>query len=89
MEMNIIEQKKNRFQASFPGADHTVCNAVVNELWADKSVKAAAYTIDHPLVGKPKLFVETDGKDAISAITDSCKRLKKMNAELLKSIDKN
>ena len=89
MEMNVIEQKKNRFQASFPGADHTVCNVIATELWADKTVKVAAYTIDHPLVGKPKLLVETEGKDPVDAIADSCKRVKKMNAEVLKSIDKN
>lgn len=88
MEINITEQGKNRLQATFVGADHTVCNVVANELWADKSVKAAAYTIDHPLVGKPKMVIDTDGKNPIESIVDACKRVKKMNAELLKSVDK-
>ena len=89
MDINVVEQKKNKFQATLVGADHTVCNAVTSEIWADKSVSAAAYTIDHPLVGKPKLLVETNGKDPIEVIGDACKRVKKMNAEVLKSFDKN
>lgn len=87
MDIVIIEQEKNRLQASFAGADHTVCNVVTNELWADKSVKAAAYMVDHPLVGKPKMVIDTDGKNPIDAIVDACKRVKKMNAELLKSLN--
>jgi len=82
--MRVIESTKNKLQVEVP-AVHTVANLVSNELWKDKSVKESAYMVDHPQVGKPRLLVNTDGKEPITAVRDACKRIKKMNAELLKS----
>jgi DNA-directed RNA polymerase subunit L len=85
MEINVLEEKKNRLVVSIEGESHTICNALVKELWNDKHVKNAGYKIDHPLVGKPNLMVETDGADPRKAISSAVKRLTKAAADFKKS----
>ena len=80
MEMNILEDKKNRLMFELKGETHTFCNILRRELWNDKHVKAAAYNIEHPLIGIPKMIVETDGKESPKkALSEATKRIKKVN----------
>ena len=78
MEVKILEEKKQRIVVELHGADHGLCNAIKKELWNDETVTVASYSIDHPLVGIPKVTVETnkDG-EAKKALLDGIKRLKK------------
>ncbi len=85
MEVNILEDKKKRLVFELKGEGHTLCNALRDELWNDKSVTVSAYNISHPLIGIPKFIVETDGKkEAKKALIDAIARLKKKNNSLLK-----
>ena len=78
MEVNIIEEKKNKLIFEVKGEGHTLANMISKELWNDSSVNAAGYAIDHPLVGIPQLVVETNSKkSAKKAVEDAVKRLKK------------
>jgi DNA-directed RNA polymerase subunit L len=77
MEIKIIEDKKNRLVFEIEGEDHTFCNLIKKELWNDDHVKAAAYNIDHPMVGKPKMILETDGEDPRKVLTEAAKRVGK------------
>jgi len=90
MELKILEEKKNKLIVELKGETHSFCNAIKKELWNDKSVKAAGYNINHPLVGVPKIIVETDGKDPKKALSDAAVRLNKsfdtLKSEFLKSI---
>ena len=90
MEIKVLEEKKNKLIIELKGETHTFCNALKKELWNDKHVKAAGYNIEHPLVGVPKIVVETDGKDPKKALVDAAGRLKKtfdsLKSEFLKSI---
>ncbi len=77
MELKIINESKNRLEIEIKGETHTFCNALKSELWNDTHVKAAAYRIEHPLVGVPRLLVETDGKESPrKALAKAVKRLK-------------
>jgi len=85
MEIKVLEDKKKRFVFELIGEDHTICNALRDELWSDKAVEVSAYNISHPLVGIPKFIVETDGKkEPKKAVKDAISRLKKKNSELIK-----
>ncbi len=76
MELKVIEQTKNKVIFEVKEASHGLCNAVVKELWHDSKVKAAAYNVDHPLVGVPTIIVEvTQGNEPKKAIQDAIKRL--------------
>ena len=89
MEVNVLEDKKKRFVFELKGEKHTLCNAIRDELWNDKSVKIAAYNISHPIIGIPKIIVETDGtKEAKKAFKDAITRLKKKNTDLSKQVKK-
>ena len=89
MEINFLEEAKNKIVFELKGEDHTFCNILREELWNDSSVKVAAYNISHPLIGVPKFFLETDSKkNPKKALKDAISRLKKKNDELLKEISK-
>ncbi|RLE50822.1 MAG: DNA-directed RNA polymerase subunit L [Candidatus Methanomethylicota archaeon] len=75
--VKIIKHTDTSVELEVEGEDHTLCNVLCKELFNDKHVIYAAYHIDHPLVGKPKIYVETDGsKDPIKAIIEASERIK-------------
>jgi DNA-directed RNA polymerase subunit L len=75
MEIKIIEEEKNKIIFELIGEGHSLCNALKKELWNVKGVIAAGYTIKHPLVGIPRIVLETDGKvspkDALKKASDA------------------
>lgn len=89
MELNIIEDKKNKMIFEIIGEEHTFCNALTKELWNVNGVKVAAYTIDHPLVGKPRLVVETDTSvEPRKALKQAASNLQKKNADMADKLKK-
>jgi DNA-directed RNA polymerase subunit L len=88
MELIVIEESKTRLEAELKGADHTVCNVVVEELYNDKDVVNAAYNVEHPLVAQPKIIIETKGKEPKKALVEAIARVKKQTADFSKKIEK-
>ncbi len=82
MEINIIEEKKNKLVFEIRGEDHTFSNMLRKELWNDEHVKASAYNIDHPLVGQPKFVLQTDGEDPRKVLQAAAKRIEKQFTKL-------
>lgn len=87
MNIKIIEDKKNRLIFEVD-ATHTLCNLLKDELYNDDSVKIASYTIEHPLIGKPQMIIETSGEDVRSVLLDAVQRLKKYYEKLEKELEK-
>lgn len=78
MELEILEETKNKLHFKVKGEDHTLLNLLKEELWHDKNVKVSAYKMDHPLVGIPEMTVEvTQGNEPRKAIAEAIKRLNK------------
>ena len=88
MEIKIVEKSKNKVIMDIEGADHTLCNALNDELWAGGKIKSAGYKINHPLIGTPRFVVETKGDDPKKLLLDAVKKLKKKNEELKKKLVK-
>jgi len=89
MEINIIEEDKKKMVFEIKGESHTLSNLLEKELWRDEDVKAAGYNVAHPLIGVPKMVVETNGKKtAREAVEDAAKRMKKQNADFQKAFKK-
>ena len=85
MEIKIIDDKKNRLVVEAKDVDHTLCNALKNELWNDKHVKIATYSIRHPQISVPQMIVETDGEESPrNALINAVERLHKTNAKFKK-----
>ena len=85
MEIKILDDKKNRLVVEANGVGHTLCNALKNELWNDKHVKIATYSIRHPQISVPQMIVETDGEESPrNALINAVERLHKTNAKFKK-----
>ncbi len=89
MEVKIVKEEKNKMIIELPKEGHTFLNALKEELWNDKHVKVSGYRIDHPLVGIPRLIVETDGKETPKkALIAAAERLKKQGKKFKELIGK-
>lgn len=83
MEINVIEDKKNKAIFELKGSTFTLGNVLKKELWHDSHVKAAGYSIKHPLINTPEMLIETDGKKSPKqALSDAASRLKKEVAKI-------
>lgn len=56
MEIEVLREDKEGFEIRLVGEDHTFPNLLNTALNRNKKVMAAAYKVDHPLVGAPTLF---------------------------------
>ncbi len=77
MEISILEDKKNKLVFTVSDESHTLCNALRKELWNDEHVKAAGYSIDHPLIRLARFTLETDGADPRKTLNAAIRRLDK------------
>lgn len=85
MDIKILDDKKNKLVAEIKGSDHTLCNILKRELWNDKHIKAATYSIRHPQISAPQIIVETDGEESPkNALMNAVERLHKNNAKFKK-----
>jgi DNA-directed RNA polymerase subunit L len=89
MEIEILEEKKNRMVLEVKGESHGFCNALKKAIWNVKGVNIAGYNLEHPLISSPKIIVETEGSKAPkAAIMDGAKLLGKDCDNFLKSFSK-
>ena len=83
MEIKILENEPKRLIFQLIGADHTLCNALKNELTQIKGVDVATYAIEHPQIGIPKIHIETSSIEPKKALEKAIANLKKHNKEFL------
>ena len=89
MEINFIEDKKTKAIMEMKGSSFSLGNALKKELWNDDHVKAAGYSIKHPLVSTPEMLIETDTKKTPKkALADAAARLKKEVSRFSKDFQK-
>ena len=82
MEVIVLENEKNRLKLEIQKEGHAFCNVLKKELWNDKSVEIAGYSIKHSLTTEPILTVEVSKGDPKKVLLDAVDRLKKINKEL-------
>ena len=87
MEIQVLEEKNNKLIFDVD-EDVGFVNAIKNELWEDEHVKVATYYVNHPLVRKTKVIVETDGADPKKAIVNAVARLQKLNEKFSSEVKK-
>lgn len=82
MEVNIIEEKKDKLVFELRGETNTMVNSLKKELWNDSHVKVSGYHIEHPLINIPRFVLQTDGADPKKTIKSALKRLEKQLEQL-------
>lgn len=82
MEIKILKEEKNRIEFEIVGEDHTLCNAIRDELWNQEDVEISAYNIKHPLISNPVMLVETSKRDPRKVLQNSVTSLKKKIKEI-------
>jgi DNA-directed RNA polymerase subunit L len=88
MELNILEESKNKLIVELKGESHSFCNALKDELWNNKKVNIAGYNIAHPLIGIPKMIVETESGAPKAILVDAANKIKKNAQDFLKAFSK-
>ncbi|MEK6835768.1 MAG: RpoL/Rpb11 RNA polymerase subunit family protein, partial [Nanoarchaeota archaeon] len=68
--------------------DHTLCNALRDELWNNENIEISAYNIKHPLISNPVMLVETTRGDPRKALQEAVENLKKKVKEIKDSFNK-
>ena len=91
MELVVLNETGNKLVFEIKGEGHTLFNILKKELWSNKHIKVATYAIEHPLVGVPRMTVETDGtttprKALAAAVEHLGKDLDKVKKEFSKEI---
>jgi DNA-directed RNA polymerase subunit L len=61
MEIEFLREDSQGFELKIIGEDHTFLNLLTSFLDKNPKVEYAAYKIEHPLVGEPKLFFKIKG----------------------------
>lgn len=87
VEVEILEKGKNSWLLGITGEDHTLANLLRIRLNEEGGV-AAAYTLDHPLLGKIKFYVRSDRKSPEKEITAACESIVKEMDELYAKFEK-
>ena len=86
MEISILEESKGKLEIEITGEDHTLCNALRDEL-CKHNVENVAYNIEHPLISNPTMLVEGEG-DLRKKFTASTDSLRKLFKEIKNDFDK-
>ncbi len=62
MKLKVLKETDNEIRVEVQGEGHTFCNALQDVLLNDKDVEFAGYSIDHPLISEPVIFIRTKGE---------------------------
>ena len=76
MEIKVLEENKDNLIVEVENVGHGFCNILVKELWKDKNTKSAGYHIEHPLIRKAKIIIESK-TDVRKVLNSAVKRVKK------------
>lgn len=88
MELNILENTKNRLKFEIKGEGHSFCNVLKSELWEEDNMEIAGYHIEHSLVSEPVFVVQTSKGDPKKIVLDTVERLQKKNKALKEAFKK-
>ncbi len=79
--MKVLKDTKKELEIEITGETHSLCNTLRKTLMEDEDVEAAAYVIEHPIIGEPKLYVKAKNpkkslKQAAEIVKSRCNELK-------------
>jgi len=88
MELEIVNKDEDSITIKIIGEDHTFCNVLRKVLQSDESVSAAAYSIEHPLLEHPKLYVKVKKGRPETALTRAAGQIIEYCGDLKRRLSK-
>jgi DNA-directed RNA polymerase subunit L len=88
VQLELLKKEDNSRLIMVVGGDHTLTNLLRVELHEDVNVKAASYTMDHPLTGNLKFFIRTEGKSPERVLAEVAEGIVGKLEELKKQLQK-
>lgn len=86
--LKILEIGKDHVKFLIEGEDHTFLNLLQHYLSKDSRTVLVRYNIPHPLVGKPEVYLRTDGSNPIEVLRTASEKIVEVCGDLLKQIKK-
>jgi DNA-directed RNA polymerase subunit L len=86
MKLKIVKEEDDYVEIAVEGEEHSLLNALRDILLEDKKVEFAAYYIDHPQVGIPRIMIRTKEGSPIAALREAVKKLRKRADEFREEI---
>ena len=71
MEIKILKDRVKELELEIIGEDSTILNPIKEKLLERENVVYAEYSIDHPILSNPKLYIKTKNanpKDELKAV---------------------
>ncbi|KXB01972.1 hypothetical protein AKJ45_03810 [candidate division MSBL1 archaeon SCGC-AAA261F19] len=89
MELELVEKCGTAVRLKIRGEGHTFCNVLRKKLHEDDRVETAAYSIDHPLLEHPEMYIKVKkGKSPKRALIRAAKKLVEDYEEVQKKMEK-
>jgi len=89
MKIKVLKREANELKFELEGEGHTFCNLLQKVLLENGEVEMAGYHIDHPLTGKPVVYVKTKGsKSPEKVLVEAAEKIKHMRKEFEEALNK-
>jgi len=79
MAVHVLVQEKDTVELEFEGIDQSLAQLLSEKLNEDRDVEFAAFKVDHPLVGRPRLYLKVKKGDPVKLIES---KLEEIRAEV-------
>ncbi|MEA2089979.1 MAG: DNA-directed RNA polymerase subunit L [Thermoproteota archaeon] len=93
MRVKVLKRSSNELELEIEGETHTFCNLLQKTLLEDDGVEMGGYTLPHPLVASPVVYVRTKGRRNPSvalqrAVKNMRKRIESFQVAFESALDK-
>ena len=88
MEMNLISKDKTSMKMEIVGLDETTLHLLIEELLKDDSVLVANYSMGHPQLDKPTIYIKVKSGKPQAALKKASKGIAKEFTSALAVLEK-
>ncbi len=75
MEIKILSNEKKVLEFEVDGCEQSILNNLAERLNKKNDVEFAAYKVDHPIVGSPKMIVKTKKGNPLDLVLEELESL--------------
>jgi len=93
LNLKVLKRTPDELQIEVEGEGHTFCNLLQKALLEDDTVDVAGYSIKHPLISNPVIYVRMKArrkpeKRPETALKEAAEKIRQRNKELRTSFEK-